>query len=171
MLPHRCPVEEDGGKSGAHRPTYKGAKAGPAGKRLDHMDAIVPGLGIRVTDKADEYGKAAQRTFILVARYPGSTNPTRRALGLYGELTLESAREKAGGWLEWIRRGVDPADEHRRSQRAEAEKQDNTFGTVIEDFIARHLKGKRKAADAEREIRRELIEAWRDKPIADITRR
>ena len=41
------------------------------------MDAVVPGFGVRVTDKTGSDGKAAQRTFILVTRYPGSTNPTR----------------------------------------------------------------------------------------------
>ena len=64
--------------------TLKALKPAPAGKRLDVMDAVVPGFGVRVTDKVDEKGRAAQRTFILVTRYPGSSNPTRRALGDYG---------------------------------------------------------------------------------------
>jgi len=45
---------------------------------------------------------------VLATRYPGSRNPTRRALGGYGELTLEQARVKARKWLELIHRGVDP---------------------------------------------------------------
>ncbi len=54
----------------------KNLKPAPAGKRYDIMDAAVPGFGIRVTDKG-------VKTFVLVARYPGSSNPTRRALGEY----------------------------------------------------------------------------------------
>ncbi|MBI5119767.1 MAG: DUF4102 domain-containing protein [Rhodospirillales bacterium] len=43
----------------------------------------------------------------MVARYPlNPRNPTRRALGDYGALTLEKAREKARGWLELIERGI-----------------------------------------------------------------
>lgn len=153
-----------------HR-TLAALKPAPAGKRYEVMDAVVPGFGVRVTDKADGRGKAAQRTFILIARFPGKSNPARRALGRYRELTLEQAREKARDWHELIQRGVDPADAERRTVEAETAKRDMTFGAVMEEFIARHLKNKRKAADAEREIRRELIPAWRNKPIADVTRR
>src|SRR3954468_11830536 len=79
----------------------KALKPAPAGKRYDLMDAVVPGLGVRVTDKG-------QRTFVLVARYPGAANPTRRAIGEYGMLTLDGARDKAREWLALIGRGVDP---------------------------------------------------------------
>src|SRR5687768_11860363 len=89
LLPHCCP----GGCTMARRlltdRTLKALEPAPKGKRLDIMDAIVPGFGVRVTDKSDDKGKATQSTFILVARFPGSTNPTRRALGEYGKLSLE----------------------------------------------------------------------------------
>ena len=52
--------------------TLQALKPAKAGKRCDVMDADVRGFGVRVTDKG-------QRTFVLIARYPGSTNPTRRA--------------------------------------------------------------------------------------------
>ncbi len=48
----------------------KALKAAKAGKRYDIADSVVPGLAIRVTD-------TGQKTFVLVARYPGSKNPTR----------------------------------------------------------------------------------------------
>jgi hypothetical protein len=48
----------------------------PTKKRYDVMDTDVPGFGVRVTERG-------QRTFILIARYPGSSNPTRRAIGEY----------------------------------------------------------------------------------------
>ena len=43
------------------------------GERYDVMDADVPGFGVRVSERG-------QRTFILIARFPGSSNPTRRAV-------------------------------------------------------------------------------------------
>jgi hypothetical protein len=87
-------------------------KALPAAKpgRWDKfLDAVVPGLVIRVNDRRT-------KTFWLVARFPGSRqnrktglpNLTRRALGKYNELTLEQARAKARAWLELIRQGRDP---------------------------------------------------------------
>jgi hypothetical protein len=43
-------------------------KPAPLGKRCEIIDAGVPGFGVRVTDKGE-------RTFILLARFPGS--PTK----------------------------------------------------------------------------------------------
>jgi integrase len=136
-------------------------KDGKPRVRVDVMDAIVPGFGVRVTEKG-------QKTFVLIARFPGASNPTRRALGDYGELTLEAARKKARKWLELIQAGKDPAAEEERTRREEVRKQKQTFAAVAEEFIKRHVSKTRKAAVAEREIRREFIDRWGMRPIADI---
>jgi integrase len=166
--------------------TLKALKPAPAGKRLDIIDTVVPGFGIRVTDKADSKGYAAQRTFILVARYPGSPNPTRRALGEYGKLTLDQARQKAREWHELISKGIDPGQRETEQRTSEAARRANTFGVVAEDFIKRHLKNQRRAQVSEREIRKELLgqtrdrktkawrnekPQWRNRPIESITKR
>jgi hypothetical protein len=54
----------------------KALKPARRGERYDVMDAAMPGFGVRITDRGT-------RTFTLVKRYPGSANPTRRALGEY----------------------------------------------------------------------------------------
>jgi len=135
----------------------------PARKRYDIMDTDVPGFGVRVSEKG-------QRTFILIARYPGSSNPTRRAVGEYPSLSLERARERARHWRDLIRQGIDPKAEEERLRRSELRKQQTTFAAVAEDFIERHVRGQRKANDSEREIRKELIAYWGERPIASITR-
>jgi hypothetical protein len=72
------------------------------GRRDDYPDVIVPGLGLRVTDRG-------HKSFVLVTRYPSNpAHPTRRALGEVGAISLEQARQKARGWLELIGRGIDP---------------------------------------------------------------
>ena len=48
---------------------------------------------------------------------------------------------------------------------------ENAFGAVIEEYLKRHVAGKRKAKDVEREIRKELLPRWRNKPLAFITRK
>src|SRR5262245_57811088 len=100
--------------------TIKALKAAPPGERYEVSDAVVPGLVVRVTDKGT-------KTFALVARYPGSPNPTRRALGGYGELELAEAREKARRWLALIEKGIDPQIEVERKRLAEMRKQADTF--------------------------------------------
>ena len=132
-----------------------------AGKRYDVMDAQVPGFGVRVTDKG-------LRTFILLSRFPGSSNPTRRALGEYPAMSLEKARIKAGHWRNLIKNGIDPAIEEEKELRAALKKQENTFGVVVEVFIADKLSIERRGAEAEQDIRRELLPKWARRPITDI---
>lgn len=113
----------------------KSRKKAPAGQRKDYPDALVPGLALRVTDKG-------HKSFVLVARYPSHpANPTRRALGDYGALTLEDARAKARKWLEWIGKGVDPRAEEARERAAAQRRQVNTFAAVAGEFLDRHVKG------------------------------
>ena len=70
-------------------------------QRYEVMDTDVRGFGVRVTEKG-------QRTFILIARYPGKSNPARRAVGEYPALSLEKARERATHWRDLVRQGIDP---------------------------------------------------------------
>ena len=135
----------------------------PEGKRYDVMDTDVPGFGVRVSE-------TGQRTFVLIARYPGSSNPTRRALGEYPALSLEQARERARGWRELIRKGIDPKAEVERLRREELRMQQTTFGAVAEDYIALRVKAQRRVVETEREIRKELIAPWGSRPITAITR-
>ena len=114
--------------------------------------------------------KEGQKTFILIARYPGSANPTRRALGEYPSLSLEKARERARDWRVLIRQGNDPKAEEDRQRRLELRKQETTLAAVAEDYIDPHVRGQRKAKDTEREICKELIGFWGERPITSITR-
>ena len=141
----------------------KALKPAKPGTLYDVMDAVVPGFGVRVSE-------AGRRTFILIARFPGSKNPTRRALGVYGVLSLEGARAKARDWLALIHQGTDPKLHEERQRREELRKQQTTFASVAEDFIQRHVKGQRRSRDTEREIRKELINRWGARPVSDISR-
>jgi hypothetical protein len=89
------------------------------GERYELADTHVSGLRVRVSEGAIEHGrykgKAANISFVLLARFPPSSNPTRRTLGNYAhehlELTLEAARAKAADWKAQIKRGLDPTAE------------------------------------------------------------
>jgi integrase len=100
----------------------------PAAKAYDMHDAIVPGLALRVLP-------SGVKSFVLIARFPGSRNPTRRSLGQYGELTLEAARATARQWLELIARSIDPAEQVERQRREQERKRAATFEAVAEDYI------------------------------------
>jgi integrase len=132
-----------------------------SGTTRDVDDGVVPGLKVRVMP-------SGERSFVLVARYPGSSNPTRRSLGMYGELTLEEAREKARRWRDLLRKGIDPKEEVARQKLTEQRKRANTFAAVAEDFIADKLPSERKGREVERDIRREFIPLWGKRPITEI---
>jgi hypothetical protein len=139
----------------------KALKPAVSGQRYDVMDTVVPGFGIRVTDKG-------QRSYMLRCRYPGSVHANRRGLGDCGAISLEAARSKARLWLELVKKGVDPQIQEERQRQAELRQQGTTFAAVAEDFIKEKLPSERKGREVERDIRRELIPAWGRRPIADI---
>jgi integrase len=147
---------------------------------------------------------------MLKTRFPGSRHPTRRAIGEYGAITLDAARDKARAWHEFLRRGVDPADEEARLLREQERTRVNSFAKIAEDYLARQVVGRdyarliakaeelvqassgklrrfqalaraiqdpaneakplqRKAAVVIRELDREFISEWGDRPITDIS--
>ena len=132
------------------------------GRRDDYLDAIVPGLALRVTDRG-------HKSFVLVTRYPSNpVHPTRRALGNVGAITLEQARQKAREWIELIGRGIDPRIEEAR-QRADAQRRQlNSFAAVACEFLDRHASGLKKSAEAKRIIEAEFVKRWGLRPITDI---
>jgi integrase len=142
--------------------TIKALKAAAPGSRAEYWDAIVPGLGIRVTDRG-------HKSFVVLARYPGHQNPTRRALGEYGAITLEDARGKARAWIELIQKGIDPAAAEEKQRQAELRNQGRTFALAAEQFIKHIHRGKlRTAPVTERELRQVFMARWKQRPIADI---
>lgn len=139
-------------------------KPAAAGQRYIAHDALVPGLGVRVTS-------SGHRTFVLGARYPGSNHFKRRELGEVGAITLAAARDKAREWLALIKAGRDPREVERAAAAGAQIQMATTFAVVSEEFFKRHLKGKRKARTVEYEFRRELIPVFGPRPITEITRR
>ncbi|KAB2799235.1 DUF4102 domain-containing protein [Brucella anthropi] len=126
-------------------------KPAPVGTRYDIQDGIVPGLAVRVTDKGT-------KSFVMVARFPGSSNPTRRAIGEYGRVSLEQARNIAREWHELIRRGIDPRSAANASKDAEVQRRERTFGKVIEDYLKLVVVG----SDEKKPIQRKGLEVARD---------
>jgi integrase len=142
--------------------TLKSLKPAPKGKTEDHWDPSFPKFGVRVSD-------TGRKTFVLTTRYPGGTSSARRALGVYGPMSLADAHEKARDWLKLIDKGIDPTAEQKTKQLKEQRKRKNTFAAVAEDFITEKLPQERSARDAERDLRNIFVAEWGDRPITDIT--
>jgi integrase len=150
--------------------TIDALKAPPAGQRVDVMDAIVPGFGVRITDKGS-------RSYILVARYPGSKNPTRRRIADVRAADLADARQTARSWLEIINRGIDPRDEIDRLRRAAEQERlkstkKMTLADVLDDYERDHLSSLRRGNATRRALdgQQGLLRQFRDREISTITR-
>jgi len=131
-------------------------KAPEAGKRRIVWDAIVPGLGVRITDNS-------AKSFVLVTRYPGSPNPSPRSLGVYGAISLEAARIKARQWLTLIANGVDPTDDAIRRQK-------ETFQAIAEQYFVRKAAGHRSREATEATLERLVYPTLGHRAIEAINR-
>ena len=145
------------------------------GTRYDIWDTEVSNFGLRVTDT----GKIS---FNVMRRIGPKGAPVRRVVAEhrcgaeYTEGLLTQAREDARASLRDMSQGVDPKQKRalaiERDTKERAERRANSFGAVAEDFIKWHVLPKlRSGNDVASSIRRELIPAWGDRPIAEITRR
>jgi integrase len=134
----------------------KSLKPTPTGERRIVWDAVVPGFGVRLTDRG-------VKTFVLVVRYPGSVNPTPRSVGTYGAITLEAARAKARQWLELIASDIDPAQDLIR-------KREQTFQRIAEQYFLRKAKDHRSRPASEATLHRLVYPTFGPRPIETINR-
>src|SRR3984893_3045940 len=135
--------------------------ASPGTRKLGWY-AAVPSFGVRVS----EHGKL---TFIVMRRLRGKL--ARRMLGQYPIMTLATAREAALEALRDIDRGIDPKEKKAAACAADAHRRANSFASVAEEFIARHVAKLRSGPEVKAAIRRELIGRWGGRPITEINRR
>jgi integrase len=137
-------------------------KAAPKGERYQVMDALVPGFGVRVTD-------GGVKTYIMQARYPGSSNPARRELGRTDVLDLKDARSKAGDWHKLIKQGLDPALVEQRKREEAVKAQANTFAAIFEDYKVRKLETMRSGQRIIARFNTHFIPKLGSMPITEIT--
>lgn len=146
--------------------SLKAIKPAPTGKRVLHWDAQVPGFGIRVTDNS----APGAGSFVLVARYPGSDNPTARRIGDYPAMSLAQAREIARGWRDDLRQGIDPKVKLERQRQEEARQRAQTFEFAFEDYAKDHLRDLRSGAQVRSAVERLAYPKWADIPLKEIKR-
>jgi integrase len=131
-------------------------KPAPEGKRKLVWDGVTSGLAVRVTDMG-------VKSFVLVRRFPGSSNPTARSLGRVGTISLEAARVRAREWLATLADGHDPA-------AVAAEAKANTVKAVCEEWWTKKAKDHRTAAAQRSRLERLVYPALGAMPITQVRR-
>jgi integrase len=131
------------------------------------FDATCPGLGIRVTTKGT-------RTFIVQWTDPSTKRKVREPLGVWGNLTIEKAREAVRARLGEVAKGINPKAERTR-QRAEAERERAeaafTFAMLVDEWATLHLAQRRDRyrTEAVRAVKHAFPELLK-RPAARITK-
>jgi hypothetical protein len=139
------------------------------GARKDYLvfDSACPGLGVRVTRKGT-------RTFIAQWTDPTTKRKVREPLGVWGNLTIDQARDAVRARLGAVAKGIDPKTERLR-QRAEVERQRAetalSFGALVDEWAVLHLAQRRERyrTEAVRAIRY-AFPALLKRPAARISR-
>ncbi|MDA9504791.1 integrase [Bradyrhizobium sp. CCBAU 11386] len=137
-----------------------GAKHSP---RLWIADSIVPGFGVRLTEKGS-------KTFVLRTRYPGESSASRREIGKVGEIELADARDKARHWLKLIADGKDPARVEEEIRRSQVAKDATTVNAVLDAFEKDHVEGLRSGDQVKAAFTNHVRPRIGDKSIYDLKR-
>src|SRR2546421_3055054 len=157
-----------GGESMANLTEKDVERLRPKVKPYFVWDTGATGLGIKILP-------SSKKVWVLQLIWPGGTVQTKRSLGPYPTLGVAAARTKAVEWYQLAKAGVDPGEQEIRQHEAEARaallaKRD-TFAGIAEQYIAMRLPQQRWGKRVELQIRKHLIPAWGEMPIADISKR
>jgi integrase len=154
------------------------AKKSPAakGERYEAIDASHPGFGVRVNDRGGI-------RFFAIARLPSKADPSkfhprRLSIGKYGQttdleariFTLADARAEADQWHRQAKKKKDPREELDRAERKRQKQNASTFEKAAEEFFRVKLRDERKGDEVERDIRKEFVDRWGKRQVADIER-
>ncbi len=104
----------------------------PGMNRVDYWDASLPGFVLRITPDGT-------KTFSVMYRIAGRRR--RFTLGSYPVLGLADARDAARDALEFVRHGIDPAEEKKRQEEAELARRVEgfTFEALTNRFLGEHV--------------------------------
>jgi Arm domain-containing DNA-binding protein len=130
------------------------------GERRDISDSLVPGLQLRVGDRA--------RSWSLLCRVNGRQR--RLGLGRWPAVGVAEARRLAKEALAKAEAGVDPAPQPEAALGAQEARLD-TFEAVAAEYIEKHVRPRHKRPrEAEAMIRGKLVKPWSGRPAGSITR-
>jgi integrase len=142
------------------------------GQRVDYFDVTLPGFGLRVSGPTPR-NPEGRRSWMLFYRFGGEQKRLTLEPG-YPAMGLGDARKAAGDALALLDKGQDPAAA-KAAVKAEAARKRDTFQTVMDEFIKRHMEGKRRSPryveDVRRNFSNHVLPRWADRDIKSITRR
>jgi integrase len=132
----------------------------PASGRIEIFDAVTPGLALRVTERG-------VKSWSVMYRVAGKLR--RDTIGRYPDFGVRAARARAAHAQELVGEGKDPRAEAARLAASESARRGQTVEIAVEAFIAGYAVDRPRWADLTTICRREIVGAWRDRPLSEIT--
>jgi integrase len=136
----------------------------PKSGRVVHWDALVPGFGLRISDKNS-------RSWIAMYRVKSKT-----VMQTLGSLALipkvDDARQLAREAIIRARSGVNPVEE-KRSEEASAEAEQVTFSAVADRWMREYVErncSESLARERRRTLGRDILPRWGERPTREITK-
>jgi integrase len=133
-------------------------------QRTVYHDTRTDGLCLRVEP-------SGRKTFCWFRKING--RPTFKHIGLFPDLTVENARDKANEYNHQFARWK--ADEYQGESPLEPKRRDLTFTVVLEDYVARHLTAAAKdPARAARSVRWQFtkyVAGWKERKLGSVRQR
>ena len=137
------------------------AKPAPQDKRYILWDALMPSMGLRVTDKG-------HKSFLVQRRVNGRM--VKLTLGEYPAVSLAEAREKAQAAVKEMARGIDPRQSKPAPVTASGLRKDS-FEGAVESYIKREVEKNRRPRTQDeiiRPLRKLLVPRWGTLPLREI---
>jgi integrase len=104
--------------------------ASPKERDYELRDTMIPGFLVKVTPTG--------RKIFMIAYVAHNGQRRKPAIGRYGEITVEQARNIAQDWLAEVRRGVDPSAERAAARQAPTVKE------LFDQFMTDYSEGRNK---------------------------
>jgi integrase len=139
----------------------------PGPERVDYWsdDPKEPGFGLRIFP-------SGVKSWFLFTRQTKTGQAVRVTLGTFPALKLEKARTAAEDKRADVRKGTNPADEHREARRAQRETVKALFESYAQDVeLRRQAGGFRSWPDVKRAFERDVLPVWGDRPVREIERK
>jgi integrase len=152
----------------------KALKPAAPGARDTHWDTGKPGFGVRTTEQT--------ATPFVMRRLAKSVEPAKRRVvadswriplrrGQPLPTSLTELRVKAETALKDMRDGVDPYEKKKAEAADKKRRSDSALSVATERFIDEHVSGLRRAKEAARAIRNQIVpRLGADRLIGDVTR-
>jgi integrase len=133
----------------------------PTKGRIIHWDALVPGFGLRITDKG-------ARSWIAMYRVNGKS--VMQTLGTVVVIPkVDDARQRAREAIATARAGRNPVE----IRRAEQIEQQTTFKVVVDRYLREHVDhhvGDAWGRETRRLLERDVMPRWGTRPLREISK-